>query len=158
MKKFFPVVFIAAALFFIVPMDAYAQRGCSSKCGSKKKKECPSAVIMKKAHFILENAEDLSLTDEQKVKVKNLKIDTKKEMIRRRSSIELVAVDIKSRMYDDPIDTSALDELIEKKYDLKKGRAKYLVGVMANLKSVLTQEQKDKMKNLKKWCREHGCH
>ena len=46
------------------------------------------------AHSILENHEELGLTDVDVKKVRDLKIGTKKSMIRNRAEVELLMVDI----------------------------------------------------------------
>lgn len=122
-------------------------RGYSSKSYSTKDK------IMHKAHFMIENKEGLGLTDEQVKKIKDLKMKAKKESIKAEADIEITALDIKSAMWEEKIDTEAVNALIDKKYELKKQNAKSMVKTYAELKGILTAEQKAKMKELYKACK-----
>ena len=72
------------------------------------------------AMLILRNKEELGLTDEQVDKIKVLKVETKKSLIRQNAEIDIVSVDLKAAEWEDPIDTAAVNKLIDKKYDLKK--------------------------------------
>ena len=62
--------------------------------------------------------------------------------------IYIIAIDIKSAMWEDTIDVNSTNALIDKKYDLKKEKAKALVAAYAELKSMLTDEQQKKLKSL----------
>ena len=62
-------------------------------------------------------------------------------------------MDIKGNMQGDRIDIKATNKLIDRKYDLKKEKAKSLVSACAGLKSILTKEQTGKMKDLWKKCK-----
>ena len=56
-------------------------------------------------------------------------------------------------MHGEQIDTGAIDKLIDKKYDLKKEKAKSSVRAYASVKGLLTSEQKSKLKDLYKKCK-----
>ena len=105
-----------------------------------------------KAGMMLKNQEELGLSDEQAGKIKDLKIKTKKDLIRKNAEIEIIVLDLKSAMCGDQIDTGAMDKLIDKKYDFKKEKAKSLMGAYAEVKEILTSEQKNKLKDLYKKC------
>ena len=105
-----------------------------------------------KAHFLLKNEKELGLTDAQVEQIKNLKYETKKDIIKRKAEIDVLAVDIKRALWADTIDTDAINALIDKKYELKKAKAKTLVSAYAKLKATLTDEQKEKMKTLWSEC------
>ena len=124
--------------------------------GGGKGKKCYKGLEEKlffKAHMILKNRDELGLSDKQVKKIKDLKIETKKDLIRKNAEIGIVALDIKQAMYGDRIDTAAVNKLIDKKYDLKKEKAKSLVGAYAAVKRTLTSEQKGKLKALWKKCK-----
>ena len=55
-------------------------------------------------------------------------------------------MDIKEAMWSDNLDLEAINTLIDKKYDLKKAKAKSSIADYAELKGILTEEQKAKMK------------
>jgi len=106
-----------------------------------------------KACFMMENSEELGLSDETVKKIKELKLKTKKDLIKKDAEIDVLALDIKAAMMEDSVDITALNALIDKKYELKKEKAKVLAGSYAALKGMLTAEQKDKMKKLWKCCK-----
>ncbi|MFH1577829.1 MAG: Spy/CpxP family protein refolding chaperone [Candidatus Omnitrophota bacterium] len=101
-----------------------------------------------KAHFILENKEGLGLSEEQVKKIKDLKLETQKGLILKDAEIDIVALDIKDGLYQDTVNASAVNKLIDKKYELKKQKAQSLVSAYAALKNILTDEQKEKMSEL----------
>ena len=85
--------------------------------------------------------------------IKTLKVEAKKELIRKNAEIKLLEIDIKSAMYADNIDVEAIGKLIDAKYDLKKEKAKNTINKYVELKGILTPEQKDTLKGLKKQCK-----
>ncbi len=119
-------------------------------CGGKSHKHTGHGDIKEKffykAHLILENQPMLNLAEEQMTKIKTLKLDTKKAMIRQDAEIEVVKIDIHSQLWQDPIDVKAVNALYDKKYELKKAKARTLVEAFANLKNFLSAEQKTKLK------------
>ncbi|MFH1877547.1 MAG: Spy/CpxP family protein refolding chaperone [Candidatus Omnitrophota bacterium] len=104
--------------------------------------------LMMKCGFLMKSQEEIGLSDEQIRKIKDIKMRVKKDLISKKAAIELLAVDIKSMLWEDKIDTKAIDKLIDQKYDIKKEKAKNLVAAYAELKSVLTDEQRAKAKKL----------
>jgi len=109
--------------------------------------------IHKKAKVILSNKTELGLTDEQAAKIKALKLKTKKDIIKRKAEIDLVAVDLRAQKRKDPVDTKAVHALIDKKYELKKEKAKYSMAAYVELKGILTAEQKSKLKEIYGKCK-----
>lgn len=124
----------------------YGKKG-GYHCASKKDK------VYRKAGMMLKNRKELGLSDEQVKKIKALKYNTKKDAIRRQSEIDLVAVDIKKEMHGDTQNIEAVNKLIDKKYDLKKEKAKASVKACAELKNTLTEEQKAKLREIWKKCK-----
>lgn len=150
-KNVIALLLVIGLVLSVTALDAYAfdggkKKGCQKAGGLEKKFLC-------KAHFVLKNSDELGLSDKQIKEIKTLKIDAKKDIIRKKSEIDLIAVDIKAAMYTDPIDTAAINKLIDKKYDLKKEKTKALVGAYAALGGTLTEEQKANLKALRKKCK-----
>ena len=106
--------------------------------------------IVQKAMMILANEDELGLTEDQVKKIKDLKHKAMKDMIRMDADIDVLAVDLKSAMYEDPMDIAAVNKMIDSKYDLKKQKAKAVVAACADLRNILTEEQKTKMKAIMK--------
>jgi len=156
-KKLIVVIaflFLTLSVSAVVP-DAYASHK-DKEGGYHKGKSCHAGYgskVYKKASFVLSNREELGLSDEQVQKIKDLKVKSKKDMIKKKAEIDVLAVDIKAHMYQDPIDINAVNKLIDRKYDLKKEKAKASLKACADLKNILTEEQKTKLKSL---CKTHG--
>jgi len=145
-KVIVSVAVMTAFVFSLLAPMAFAYDHGKDKKGNKDFGE----EIFTKAHFILENQEELEISDEQAKKIKDLKIKAKKDMIRIKADIDVIALDIKQETWKDVINIKAVNSLIDKKYDLKKAKAKSSVAACAELKSILTEEQKKALKALKK--------
>ncbi|MCK5706841.1 MAG: Spy/CpxP family protein refolding chaperone [Candidatus Aureabacteria bacterium] len=104
--------------------------------------------LMRKAHFLMRNKEELGLTDEQVDKIKALMIETRKSLIKTKADIDIIDVDIKAAMFSDDIDKEVVGKLIDQKYDLKKVQAKTVINALVDTKGVLNDEQKEKAKEL----------
>lgn len=139
---FFLLVFLLA---IYLPLMAYAQgclKGAQQKCGLEKKMSCT-------LHCIMANQDELGLTDEQGEKIQQLKTSSQKDLIKLEAEIDLITIDIKSKSREDKIDKEGIGELIDRKYDLKKEKAKALIGAYADLRNILSIEQTKKLSQLK---------
>ena len=154
-KKFVGSVLVVFALIFgILTLEAYARDS-----GKTKKHHWDfEKKFSYKARFILENKKELGLLDEQVKKIKDLKIEAKKDLIRKKAELDILALDIKGELWRDTIDTDRVNKLIDKKYELKKEKAKSLVNTYVALKNILTDEQREKMKELRKKCQKEIMH
>jgi hypothetical protein len=83
----------------------------------------------------------------------NLGFAVKKQLIQRNAEIEIIVIDIMHGLKQDKINVESLKKLIDKKYELKKAKNKYLVEKYAQLKGLLKQTQWDKLKEIwkEKW-------
>ena len=151
--SFFLLTFIAASL-------SYAEQAMTGKeCkmerrGAMGHKEGMGPIILHKADMMLDNAAELGLSAEQVADIEKLKLETEKSSIMRKAEIDVIALDIKAKLKEDPINTVALSDLIDKKYDLKKSMAKSEVEALVNLKNILTAEQKAKFEAMHKQAEE----
>jgi hypothetical protein len=101
-----------------------------------------------KVRLALKNQEELRISDEQYEKLKTLKTNTKKDLIKRKAEIDIIGVDIKSKLWEDAIDTKSINKLIDQKYELKKAKTKALVEAYAAFQNILTDDQKKKLKGI----------
>ena len=113
-------------------------------------KKCMMMKFFHLIHSVLENHEALGLSDEEVKKIRDLKIKTKKDIIKSTAEIDLLAVDIMARLWEEKPDSTEINKLIEKKYDLKKEGMKQFIQAFLALKKSLS---KDQMKQLKRICR-----
>ena len=107
------------------------------------------------AHSILENHEELGLTDVDVKKIRDLKIGTKKGLIRNTAEAELLMVDIISSLYQEKPELSAINRLVDKKFEIKKAGMKKLIAAFVGIKKLLSKEQ---MKQMKAICKSEGHH
>ena len=142
-------------LMFALPM-AYA--GDDQKCG-----KCGYGLdrkILKKLHLAIENQDELNASDSQIKKIKELKVALKKDLIQRKAEIELIGVDMQSKLCTDDINKKEINQLIDRKYELKKAKARSLVETLIELKKILQDEQEEKLKDIMRHSRrmQHRCY
>ena len=97
------------------------------------------------AHAIFENQAELGFSEENLRKVKDLKINTKKSLIKSTAEIDIIAVDIMAKMWEDSADMAEISKLLDKKYTLKKESMKELLSAFISLKKMLSKEQLRKL-------------
>lgn len=143
-------VMTTMALVAILAMVTTASFAYDKECKKSKGSECR---VDKKAHMLLKNQDELGLSDAQVKQIKEIMLVSKKGKIKQSAEIEIIVLDIKSAMCEDDVDTKAINALIDKKYELKKVAAKSSIAAYAELKSILTEKQRDKLKDLWKKCK-----
>ena len=136
--------------------------GCNDRPGHKwgqwGHKECPFAgCLMKTSCYLLKNKEELSLTDDQVSRIKAISEKREKDSIQLKADARKVYVDIKTEFSDENFDASGINALIDKKFDLKKQIVKSFVNSHAEILAVLTSEQREKLKEIKKECKKSKC-
>ena len=101
-----------------------------------------------KAIFILMRSEEIKLTAEQKDKISSLKHKIMRSMTLKEAEVEVLAMDIMEALKADKVDMSAVNKLIDQKYDLKRQQAKEIAGACNDLRAILTKDQQDKVKDM----------
>ena len=119
------------------------------------KKCCFTEKFFHFTHSVLENYEELGLTDEDAKKIRELKIGTKKSLIRNTAEVELFTVDIIVKLHEDKPEISEINKLLDKKFDVKKAGMKKLIAAFIGIKKLLSKEQMKKMKAIFK-AGDHG--
>lgn len=151
MKKQSIIVCLLTFLFVgIFSMACYAEGYCKGKKydqghgrghGLEKK-------VFHTFHLAMANEVELGLSEDQYEKIKTLKINTKKDLIIKRAEVDVLKIDIKAKLWEDTIDRKGINKLIDKKYELKKEKAKALVDAYAQFKKILTEDQKKMLKTI----------
>ena len=147
MKRGLTIV-LAFALLFVFSTEVCFAQGCGGCKQSKGGYAEGKDKVQMKAIKLLKFKDELGLSDDQVEKIKELRLKAKKESVKQAAEIEIIALDIKAMLGKDPIDTTAINALIDQKYELKKAKAKSSIAALADLKSVLTAAQMDKLKEL----------
>lgn len=129
---------------FVSSVSAYAFFG---RNGESKDGDLESKFFWR-AGFLLQNSEEIGLTDDQVETIKNLKMDLQKNLIRKNAEIEILGLDIRSALKEEDVNQETVNSLIDQKYELKEQKTKDLVSAYLRLKNVLTEEQKAKKKEL----------
>ena len=109
---------------------------------------CLGSKFFHMAHTIFENHEELGFSEENLHKVKDLKINTKKSLIRSTAEIDIIAVDIMANMWEESPDMAEINKLIDKKFTLKKEAMKELLNAFLSLKKMLSKEQLHKLHSI----------
>ena len=105
-------------------------------------------MFFMKAHFIMENKEALGLAQDKVTAIKSLKLETKKMLIKQGAEVQVLELDIKSKLHASPADVEALNKLVDEQAELKKTMAKSLVEAISKLKGTLTKDQTEKLHTL----------
>ncbi len=148
MKKLGFALLPVAAMVGLLLLSAPVLAKDCPQCGKGKSEGSLEEKFMDKAHMILGNSTALGLSEAQEKVIRELKLNTKKSLIRQDAEIDLVGADIKSKLYEDKIDLTAVNQLVDKKYELKKVRAKVIVEALSTLKAQLSANQMKKLKDL----------
>jgi hypothetical protein len=106
------------------------------------------ALFFHKAIFFLKCADQIGLTDDQMEKIKTLKLEVKKGLIRQNAELEILEMDVETALRGRPVDVKAVNLILDKKFEIKKAKARSLVQAIADLKAILTDEQYGKAKAL----------
>ena len=134
---------------------------CSGKsCCKKSCKEsgCPFEACFKKAPFCaLKNREKLALTDEQVEKIKTFTLMSKEGFLKDMEEFKKIDDEIKIKLDADELNVEEVNVLVDKKFDLIKGKIKASVKSHSEFLSILTPEQKTKFKEIKEECQKSGC-
>ncbi len=154
MKRFIPLFLIAFLLGVASPAmaehDGRDGKMCT-KCGgeSEGSSECPVAEkAMKKAHWLLDNSEELGLTAEQTAQIKEIKMGLKKGGIQEKAGMEMFMIDLKSKLSEETLDVEGLNAMIDGASAQFAKAGKDHVAAYAKLKGILTAEQMVKAKAL----------
>jgi hypothetical protein len=97
---------------------------------------------------LMMNGEKLQLTADQKDQIHALKMKIKKDMIMKEAQADVLQLDIMEMLMKEDPQLNAVNTVIDKKYDIKKQKAKDLAESYIDLCNVLTKEQKTMAKDL----------
>ncbi|HNV86472.1 MAG TPA: Spy/CpxP family protein refolding chaperone [Candidatus Omnitrophota bacterium] len=101
-----------------------------------------------KERFIQCNQTELGLKEDQIQAIKNLKYDLSRKMIEMNSKMELAMLDIQQELHNDKVNMDRLNALVDAKMETKKALCKDALKAYVDMMSILTAEQKAKMKEL----------
>mgnify|MGYP001148763959 CR=1 FL=1 len=99
---------------------------------------------------IMDFAEKLKLTDEQKDKIKAILVAHMKDMINKRAELETAEIDLKELMDKEEPDLNTLERQIQKIAMLEATMKLSQIKTMLDAKAILTPEQKATLKEIMK--------
>lgn len=146
MKRLLLSFLLITGLLVLSPL--YAQACQKHEKGEKNKSQI--SELKEKVQMLWAHQEHLGISDDQMAKVKGLKHEAIKEIIRLKADIDIAALDIKSAMHEKSIDLDKVNKLIDQKYSAKTRIAKAYVKALSDIQSTLTDEQRAKLHDLKK--------
>ncbi len=159
MKKLISIL-IATFIFSLAGFSPQGAADCGGKnCPlkmhgrgeghEKEKYACPIVdKLMRKGHFYLENQEALGLSEEQVAQIKQIKLEAKKDYIRQMGEFQIARLEMGYQLSQTNPDTKGVNDLIDQQAASMAQGAKASVAELLKLKSVLTEEQRVKAKEL----------
>ena len=123
------------------------------EAGSKAKESGGCKIynkICSNSKIIMNNSEKLGISDAQREEVRKMKYETKKNKIKACADIKLAGVEISEALWKEKVDIDKVNALIDKKYQMKAQLKKDMVGSYVALNEMLTTEQKEKIKTIRK--------
>ena len=94
---------------------------------------------------VLEMKDELGLSNEQVSKLRALKSQTEKRIIRIKSDLEILELELQDLLQDNKVNVKAVDSKIEKIGELRTEMQKVHVHVRLDAQKVLTSEQLKKL-------------
>ncbi len=143
-KKFGIIFLVSFLLVVYIPVMVHAQV-CQKKAHHGQSLE---KKILCKFRLVMANQDKLNLLDDQVTKIQNLKVATKKDLIKRNAEIDLISIDIKLKLWEDKPDKEILNKMLDQKFELKKEKAKALIDAYVELKDILSVGQRKKLKKI----------
>lgn len=147
MRKYLIVTVTLVLALGLMQSVSFAEKRAGYDHGRYHKKSVKEKFF-KKAKMIYLYQDELNVTDEQLDQIKELKIALKKDLIRKGADLNIIKVDIRSLLHEDEVNISAVNKLIDQKYEIKKAKMKKVVQSYAQLKKILTKEQIEKLKEI----------
>lgn len=147
MRKYLIVTITLVLALGLMQSVSFAEKRAGYDHGRHHKKSV-NEKFFKKAKMIYLYQDELNVTDEQLDQINELKIALKKDLIRKEADLNIIKVDIRSLLHEDEVNISAVNKLIDQKYEIKKAKMKKVVQSYAQLKKILTKEQIEKLKEI----------
>jgi len=103
---------------------------------------------MTKAHFYLENQKEIGLSEDQVNSIKELKLERKIAYVRQMSEQQVFILDVTHKLSQPKVDVEGIGAMIDQQIVPMAASAKETVAAYAKLKSILSEEQRAKAKEL----------
>lgn len=101
-----------------------------------------------KAYWLMRHKDELGLTADQVAKIKSLQLDMAKNMIRGQAEMKIGMMEMENQLSQETLNVEAIESMIDSGMAGMATGAKASVKAYAELKSLLTEEQKAKAKEI----------
>ena len=157
---FFGIIFVVAAA-----LTAQAQMcGCMGEKGGGMQEGMGhegmsmmhgmgGGMMMDDDHPMWKHLMSLGLDDKQKDALKALRSRTMKDMLKKKAEKQIAGIELKDLLDKDPVDMKAVEASLKKNESLKTGMLLAHIRAHEELKSLLTPDQKKRLKEMM----EAGC-
>ena len=96
--------------------------------------------------LLLSQQEEFKLTDKQRSDIMKLKMNLKKEFLRKNAEIEILKMDIGMGLMEDKVDAKSVKSQMKKVSSIKDEKSEALVDAIVSIKGMLTSDQMMKLK------------
>lgn len=126
-------------------------KGCKSEGMGGGAADCESMCpilnkVLKKSRFLLANADEIGLSDDQTAKIKEIQTEAKKNSIRMAADMQIMEMDMEAKMSQEKLDVDGLNAMIDQGMPAMATQAKGAVQQYAALRGVLDDQQMAKAK------------
>jgi Spy/CpxP family protein refolding chaperone len=111
-------------------------------------KDLLSHKVYIQAQFLIEQRGALGLSDEQILKIRDLKTNLQKESLRNETEIEVALLELRNEIEKGKTNGIKVPSLIDKEYELKKKISKDGYNTLTEIEKILSAEQKQKAQAL----------
>ena len=161
---FFGIIFVVAAA-----LTAQAQMcGCMGEKGGGMQEGMGhegmsmmhgmgGGMMMDDDHPMWKHLMSLGLEDKQKDALKALRSKTMKDMVKKRAEKQIAGIELKDLLDKDPVDMKAVEASVKKNESLKTEMLLAHIRAHEELKSLLTPDQRKRLKEMMEAGRGAGC-
>ena len=114
-------------------------------------------MMMGDDHPMWKHLMGLGLDDKQKDAIKAIRSKTMKEMIKAMADKQIAGIELKDLLDKDPVDMKAVEALVKKNESLKTEMFLAHIKAREEIKSILTPDQKKRLKEMMEAGRGAGC-
>jgi Spy/CpxP family protein refolding chaperone len=174
MRKSLISIFLGSIFITALAMNAHAQQmcGCGDGYGGGMRDgmmECRGhqgmgmmhgmggGMMMDDGHPLWKYLMNLGLDEKQIDALKALRSRTMKDMIKKRADKQIAAIELKDLLDKDPVDMKAVEASMKKNEALKTEMFLAHIKAREEMKSILTPEQRKRLKEMMKTACGVGC-
>lgn len=152
MKKYFAFILTSFLILGFVPASFACEGGKCSRGGYHEEQESQCPIVNKllmQAHEALEHSKELGLSAEQINTIRGIKLEAKKANIRMMADMQIMELDMKSKLMADDFDAEGMKKMIDSMAAGMPEGGKKAIDWYAKFRSTLKADQWQKLKELR---------